>query len=209
MTKRILQATNRKQQENEPVSDLSLQVPSEEKQHETENKQNEQELNQPKGQKSVHKTIHEHDEVLKLNDETKYTNNTSFSSRNHSYEKELSRVHVVGNMEKSKEMAYSVDLSSEAQTSFSEINDEIIETFIEKVDDIILDAKAEKEKMTSDGLIECGIWDFAGQKDYYATHQTFFTPHAIYLLVADIKADIKADEEFDFNSIGGKIFRLI
>ncbi|VDH93208.1 Hypothetical predicted protein [Mytilus galloprovincialis] len=52
----------------------------------------------------------------------------------------------------------------------------------------------------------CGLWDFAGQKDFYATHQTFLTSSAIYLVVADM-----ADEIFregrkhcfeDFQNVG-------
>lgn len=77
----------------------------------------------------------------------------------------------------------------------------IIET---NMDDILFEAKFQRERMTSDGLVQCGIWDFAGQKDYYATHQTFFTPHAIYILVTDIEdeiGDTKHDQSFD--SIGG------
>ncbi|XP_063420669.1 probable serine/threonine-protein kinase pats1 [Mytilus trossulus] len=37
---------------------------------------------------------------------------------------------------------------------------------------------------------DCGFWDFAGQKDFYATHQTFLSTNAIYLLVADISKDL-------------------
>ncbi|CAC5419699.1 unnamed protein product [Mytilus coruscus] len=36
----------------------------------------------------------------------------------------------------------------------------------------------------------CGLWDFAGQKEFYATHQAFLTSSAIYLVVADIRDDI-------------------
>ncbi|VDI69242.1 Hypothetical predicted protein [Mytilus galloprovincialis] len=83
--------------------------------------------------------------------------------------------------------------------------DNITEAIIANMIAILSDAKSEKDKMTSEGLVECGIWDFAGQKDYYATHQTFFTPHAIYLLVADITEDIEdihQDENADFDKIG-------
>lgn len=75
------------------------------------------------------------------------------------------------------------------------------------MDEILADAQTETEKMKSEGLIECGIWDFAGQKDYYATHQTFFTPYAIYLLVADIEVDVNliTHNEDDCKCIGGKI----
>ncbi|VDI66750.1 Hypothetical predicted protein, partial [Mytilus galloprovincialis] len=33
---------------------------------------------------------------------------------------------------------------------------------------------------------DCGFWDFAGQKEFYATHQTFLCSNAVYLLVVDI-----------------------
>ncbi|CAG2245377.1 unnamed protein product [Mytilus edulis] len=36
----------------------------------------------------------------------------------------------------------------------------------------------------------CGLWDFAGQKEFYATHQAFLTKSAVYLVVADITEDI-------------------
>ncbi|CAG2224185.1 unnamed protein product [Mytilus edulis] len=31
----------------------------------------------------------------------------------------------------------------------------------------------------------CWLWDFAGQKDFYATHQVFLSKFAVYLLVTD------------------------
>lgn len=85
---------------------------------------------------------------------------------------------------------------------------ELTEKILENMDTIIMKVRNEREKMTSEGLVECGFWDFAGQKEYYATHQTFFTPHAIYLLVADIGDDIKdTKHETNFSSIGGKIWK--
>ncbi|XP_071123448.1 probable serine/threonine-protein kinase pats1 [Mytilus edulis] len=71
--------------------------------------------------------------------------------------------------------------------------DQKTEMMNQKLDEIMSRAKTctVKGKKVSDDLVECGIWDFAGQRDYYATHQTFFTPHAIYLLVADIEDNIK------------------
>lgn len=86
----------------------------------------------------------------------------------------------------------------------NQITHHLIETTIENMDDILFEAQFQRERMASDGLVQCGIWDFAGQKDYYATHQTFFTPHAIYILVTDIEdeiGDTKHDQSFD--SIGG------
>ncbi|VDI55497.1 Hypothetical predicted protein [Mytilus galloprovincialis] len=86
--------------------------------------------------------------------------------------------------------------------------DQITDALRAKMEDIVVEAAYEKGK--SDDLIQCGIWDFAGQKDYYATHQTFFTPYAIYLLVADINDEIKAtieDGNINFDTMGGNIFR--
>ncbi|CAG2207988.1 unnamed protein product [Mytilus edulis] len=55
----------------------------------------------------------------------------------------------------------------------------------------------------------CGLWDFAGQKEFYATHQAFLTSTAIYLLVADIADDIckKGVKQYfaDFHNVGGII----
>lgn len=53
----------------------------------------------------------------------------------------------------------------------------------------------------------CGLWDFAGQKDFYATHQTFLTSSAIYLVVADMADDIFREGRKhcfeDFQNVGG------
>ncbi|XP_052813150.1 uncharacterized protein LOC128240533 [Mya arenaria] len=43
------------------------------------------------------------------------------------------------------------------------------------------------------------MWDFAGQYIFYATHQVFLTPRAVYLLVLDLTKDLDdfvIDEEF-------------
>lgn len=102
------------------------------------------------------------------------------------------------------------------ESFFSPVNENLATTdritiaVLDEMDAIIVGATNQKEKMISKGLVKCGIWDFAGQKDYYATHQTFFTPNAIYLLVADITKDIKSfkqDEElnsFEGNTIYDK-----
>ncbi|XP_071142530.1 uncharacterized protein [Mytilus edulis] len=42
-----------------------------------------------------------------------------------------------------------------------------------------------KEKEQDDMLAFCWLWDFAGQKDFYATHQVFLSKHAVFLLVTD------------------------
>ncbi|VDI70824.1 Hypothetical predicted protein [Mytilus galloprovincialis] len=53
----------------------------------------------------------------------------------------------------------------------------------------------------------CELWDFAGQKEFYATHQAFLTSSAVYLVVADMKDDILREEDkpkcsADFQHIG-------
>lgn len=77
---------------------------------------------------------------------------------------------------------------------------------LEQMDEILVKVKIDQDKMTSESFVECGLWDFAGQKDYYATHQTFLNPHAIYLLVTNISEDISATEDDkNFDSIEGKM----
>ncbi|XP_071147607.1 uncharacterized protein [Mytilus edulis] len=53
----------------------------------------------------------------------------------------------------------------------------------------------------------CELWDFAGQKEFYATHQAFLTSSAVYLVVAEMKDDIFSEEKktkcsADFQHIG-------
>ncbi|VDH97162.1 Hypothetical predicted protein [Mytilus galloprovincialis] len=54
----------------------------------------------------------------------------------------------------------------------------------------------------------CGLWDFAGQKEFYATHQAFLTSCAIYLVVADIDDDISKQDITqyfaDYSEVGVK-----
>lgn len=83
---------------------------------------------------------------------------------------------------------------------------QIIDTMTGNMNEIIEIAKREKENMTSENLVECDFWDFAGQKEYYATHQTFCSQDSIYLIVADINEkieDTQPDEHF--NHIGGNL----
>ncbi|XP_063418376.1 uncharacterized protein LOC134701164 [Mytilus trossulus] len=80
--------------------------------------------------------------------------------------------------------------------------DDMMKKITDQMDKILLEIQKDKDKMTSESLVECGIWDFAGQKDYYATHQTFLNPHAIYLLVTNILDDLTTIEnETDFDSV--------
>ncbi|XP_063410536.1 uncharacterized protein LOC134693628 [Mytilus trossulus] len=49
----------------------------------------------------------------------------------------------------------------------------------------VLQSESNKENVE---CAECDFWDFAGQKDFYATHQTFLTMNAIYLLTIDLSS---------------------
>ncbi|VDI65638.1 Hypothetical predicted protein [Mytilus galloprovincialis] len=58
-----------------------------------------------------------------------------------------------------------------------------------------------------DEFADCGFWDFAGQKEFYATHQTFLSANAVYLLVVDISEEFKSKTyenmiEKEFDTIG-------
>lgn len=44
-----------------------------------------------------------------------------------------------------------------------------------------------KAKISDCELAECTFMDFAGQTEYYSTHQTFLTKNAIYLIVTTLK----------------------
>ncbi|XP_063418366.1 probable serine/threonine-protein kinase pats1 [Mytilus trossulus] len=44
---------------------------------------------------------------------------------------------------------------------------------------------------TSNQYALCELWDFAGQKEFYATHQAFLTSSAVYLVVANMEDDIR------------------
>ena len=49
------------------------------------------------------------------------------------------------------------------------------------------------------------LWDFAGQFVYYATHQLFFSPRSIYLLVLNMEDDLdKTLEEHWYVDLKGK-----
>ena len=61
---------------------------------------------------------------------------------------------------------------------------------------------------------DCVIWDFAGQKEFYATHQTFLTNSAIYLLTADLSKELSSQRlkkiyDVDFGKVGCKYILLL
>ncbi|CAG2225272.1 unnamed protein product [Mytilus edulis] len=50
-------------------------------------------------------------------------------------------------------------------------------------------------KRPSTNYARCGLWDFAGQKEFYCTHQAFLTSSAIYLVVADMKTNFVTEQK--------------
>ncbi|CAC5417068.1 unnamed protein product [Mytilus coruscus] len=60
--------------------------------------------------------------------------------------------------------------------------------------------------ISSNLYASCRLWDFAGQGEFYATHQAFLTSSAVYVLVADIVDDISKQVDkhhlADFRNIG-------
>ena len=61
---------------------------------------------------------------------------------------------------------------------------------------------------------ECAVWDFAGQKEFYATHQTFLTNCAIYLLTADLSKELSSQRltkiyDVEFGEVGCKYILLL
>ena len=81
------------------------------------------------------------------------------------------------------------------------INDKVEEELNTFLDDL------ENSEFGAEPYIECRFWDFAGQKDYYATHQIFLNPHVLCLLVVDIMTDIKKiDTTLNFDDIGGNSY---
>lgn len=149
---------------------------------------------------------------------TKYTKHTSDASSNKENVKDTVYFSAdkpsFGNLEETgtKKVEQMPDHIEKQNSENLNKSDQITAAISENMDDILYYVKNKKHKMTSEGLVECGIWDFAGQKDYYATHQTFFTPDAIYLLVVDITDDIEAvqhSKQFTNDSSGGKTLYTI
>lgn len=64
---------------------------------------------------------------------------------------------------------------NETEHNLNEMTSAILEPYLEHCD-----TEQPKERFAS-----CWLWDFAGQKDFYATHQAFLSSCAIYVLVAD------------------------
>mmetsp|Transcript_25462 Transcript_25462/g.29080 ORF Transcript_25462/g.29080 Transcript_25462/m.29080 type:complete len:1382 (+) Transcript_25462:90-4235(+) len=50
----------------------------------------------------------------------------------------------------------------------------------------------EDKTFTGDVDVKFSVWDFAGQQVYHATHELFFSPHALYVVVWDMGATNEA-----------------
>ncbi|XP_071121648.1 probable serine/threonine-protein kinase roco6 [Mytilus edulis] len=212
---RIQRALNKQRRTEEPVSDMSPPLPPKEN-NSLQNSRN-MPKNQSKEKSFETKTLETNEGAQTLNNEVQYTKSTydpvaalyANSDENKLYMRATKEKPENNDFNLRKETSVSIAVPAENLNDvISEKDDLTAKMIVEKMNDIIWEAKTEKEKNTSEALIECGIWDFAGQRDYYASHQTFFTPHAIYLLVADISEDIKDinyDGNVDYNSIGNYI----
>ncbi|CAC5404120.1 unnamed protein product [Mytilus coruscus] len=198
----ILQGDNRREKGTDPVSDkpLTSSVLNIEKKPNPEKLNETKEDYLPQKEKIFAASNNKCDEI-KLN----ITDSFSLNEENLSLTKKTKEKE----MQNLEQVPGSSALSPENKNPMnSEKVEKLTGEMNEKMNKILLLAKNKKQKITSDDLVECGIWDFAGQKDYYATHQTFFTPHAIYLLVADIEDAMTGTEDdgsVNFDTIGDYI----
>ncbi|CAG2228075.1 unnamed protein product [Mytilus edulis] len=184
---RILDTLHKEQKQSELVSDQV--IPSE-------NETNVKERISSKGPLSeIERKLENHHSTVPMNKSSTNENNIKITET-------ATSVAEKSNID--KPMKDSVILSTnDFQKSADSIKiDDMRKKIFEQMDEILVKVQKDQDKMTSERLVECGIWDFAGQKDYYATHQTFLNPHAIYLLVTNISDDIAATEDnTNFDSI--------
>ncbi|CAG2201022.1 unnamed protein product [Mytilus edulis] len=72
-----------------------------------------------------------------------------------------------------------------------QINEDTNESSLVMPEDLMSNVFSKSAENTLSNLYAlCELWDFAGQKEFYATHQAFLTSSAVYLVVADMKDDI-------------------
>lgn len=69
----------------------------------------------------------------------------------------------------------------------------------------ILSNSSKEDSKSESQYAPCGLWDFAGQREFYATHQAFLTNSCIYILVASMKEEVeKKNVSFtEFGNLGG------
>lgn len=86
-------------------------------------------------------------------------------------------------------------------------NDENIVQMVSSVMESCLHLNADE---SHDKLALCALWDFAGQKDFYATHQVFLSKCAVFLLVTDSLESSYADQLWiDFKDTARKFWYRI
>ncbi|XP_076084455.1 uncharacterized protein LOC143055203 [Mytilus galloprovincialis] len=96
-----------------------------------------------------------------------------------------------------RENMYDTKINNYAKENESDlVNDESIN---EMTSTIMKSCLQFREKEQDDSLAFCWLWDFAGQKDFYATHQVFLSKHAVFLLVTDsLEFSTAEDQGIDF-----------
>lgn len=73
--------------------------------------------------------------------------------------------------------------------------DPTIDKRYDHIDNRILLQDKELEKLCGNSNVKFSVWDFAGQHVYHATHELFFSPRALYVLVWDMGATNSATKQ--------------
>ncbi|XP_052097388.1 uncharacterized protein LOC127732395 isoform X2 [Mytilus californianus] len=90
-----------------------------------------------------------------------------------------------------KMSTYKNDIKTETKINLDESNDMNQSSLLVMPEDLMSNVFSKSTVNTPSNLYAlCELWDFAGQKEFYATHQAFLTSSAVYLVVADMKDDI-------------------
>ncbi|CAC5380231.1 unnamed protein product [Mytilus coruscus] len=90
-----------------------------------------------------------------------------------------------------KMSTYKNDIKTETKINLDESNDMNQSSSLVMPEDLMSNVFSKSTVNTPSNLYAlCELWDFAGQKEFYATHQAFLTSSAVYLVVADMKDDI-------------------
>ncbi|CAC5411131.1 unnamed protein product [Mytilus coruscus] len=84
------------------------------------------------------------------------------------------------------------------QINYSEVDNrtglENDENIVQMTSSVINSCLHRNGDESHDMLAFCALWDFAGQKDFYATHQVFLSKCAVFLLVTDSLESSHADK---------------
>jgi len=74
--------------------------------------------------------------------------------------------------------------------------DPTIDKRYEHVDNRIMLQDEELKELCPDTNVKFSVWDFAGQDVYHATHELFFSPRALYIVVWDMGANNPATKHY-------------